>query len=130
MKKGFILPAICLLLITGPLLLSGQKPDSVLSIYATQFQQEKMYLQFDKPAYNQGNMIWFKAYLLAGTELTDYSTDLYIDWYDQDGRLIKHSSAPIISSSAKGQFLVPDHYEKDVVYVLSLIHISEPTRPY
>src|SRR5471030_402763 len=84
--------------------LSAQKIDSVLSIYAEQYQQEKLHLHFDKATYNKGETIWFKAYLMTGTDLSEYSKNLYFDWYDVAGKLLKHTVAPIFRSSAKGEF--------------------------
>ena len=46
---------------------SGQKIDSMMKVYAERYPQEKVYLQFDKKAYNPGDRIWYKAYLFAGT---------------------------------------------------------------
>src|SRR5215210_5284996 len=86
---------------------SAQKIDSTLSIYASQFQQEKVYIHFDKPAYAPGETIWFKAYLMAGIMPSDISKNFYIDWADANGRVLAHTVFPIIEASAKGQFDVP-----------------------
>jgi hypothetical protein len=97
--------------------LSAQKIDSVLGIYSDRFQQEKMYLHFDKSLYNKGETIWFKAYVLAGTDLTDYSKTVYVDWYDAGGKLLKHVMAPMFESSARGQFEIPAGYTGQSLHV-------------
>ncbi len=97
--------------------LSAQKIDSVLGIYAEQYQQEKLHLQFDKATYNKGETIWFKAYLMTGTDLSEYSKNLYVDWYDVSGKLLKHTVAPIFRSSAKGQFEIPAAYTGQVLHL-------------
>ena len=38
-----------------------------LENYASGYQQEKIYLHFDKPAYAPGETIWYKAYLMAAS---------------------------------------------------------------
>src|SRR5689334_6060747 len=47
--------------------------------YSANYPKEKIYLQFDKPAYSAGETIWFKAYLLKGFEISDLSKSFYID---------------------------------------------------
>ena len=40
-----------------------QQFDSLLNIANEQYPQEKIYLQLDRPYYNTGETIWFKAYI-------------------------------------------------------------------
>ncbi len=95
----------------------SQQVDSLLGIYAAQYQQEKIHIHFDKSAYNKGETIWFKAYLMAGNELSAYSKNVYVDWYNSNGRLLKHTVSPVFESSAKGQFEIPVNYAGQGVYV-------------
>ena len=88
----------------------AQSVDSVLGIYSEHFPQEKIYLHFDRSAYNRGETIWFKAYLLAGIDPSTYSRNIYFDWFDANGKLLKHAAAPIFEASAKGQFDIPASY--------------------
>src|SRR6266536_3166760 len=48
--------------------------------YGTNFPQEKIYIQFDKPAYAPGETIWYKAYLMAGIDVSTISTNIYFDF--------------------------------------------------
>ncbi len=100
----------------------AQQVDSVLSVYADQFQQEKIYIHFDKNAYNKGETIWFKAYLMAGLEPSGISKNFYADWYDATGRLIAHNIFPVFEASSKGQFDIPDNYS------LSSLHLHAYTK--
>lgn len=77
---------------------------------ATYFPQERIYIQFDKPAYAPGETIWYKAYLMSGTDISLISANFYIDFADADGNLLKHIALPIVHSSAKGNFQVPGSY--------------------
>lgn len=95
----------------------AQRIDSVLGAYSEHFPQEKVYLHFDRSVYNQGETIWFKAYLLAGFDPSTLSRNLYIDWFDARGRLLKHTVTPIYEASAKGQFDVPSGYRDGSVHV-------------
>ncbi len=96
------------LLLTGELF--SQKNDSLLSVYNDNYQQEKIHIHFDKSIYRKGETIWFKAYLIAGEGLSDFSRNFYLDWYDDLGKLIKHTIHPVFESSARGQFEVPSSY--------------------
>lgn len=95
----------------------SQKIDSMLTVYKENFQQEKIYIHFDRSIYKKGETIWYKAYLLAGNDLSDYSRNFYVDWFDNKGKLIKHTIAPIFQSSARGQFEVPENYSGEWLHV-------------
>ena len=97
--------------------LSAQQIDSALKIYSSQFQQEKIHIHFDKSIYTKGETIWFKAYLMAGSELSDYSTNFYVDVFDANGNLLKHCFEPIFQSSAKGQFTIPADYSFPSIHI-------------
>ncbi|MEO5891538.1 MAG: hypothetical protein ABIQ31_14905 [Ferruginibacter sp.] len=96
--------------------LGAQTVDSMMSLYADSFQQEKIHIHFDKNIYNKGETIWFKAYLMAGTELSYYSKNFYVDWFDNQGKLLSHTVSPIFESTAKGQFLVPEKYAGELIH--------------
>ncbi len=122
MKKFFqTLCSIILLLFTNNNLFS-QNIDSIINIYGDNFQQEKVHLHFDKSVYNKGETIWFKAYLMAGSDVSNLSKNFYADWYDATGKLIAHNLFPVFGSSAKGQFIVPEDYE------LSTLHLRAYTK--
>ena len=95
----------------------AQKLDSTLAIYRSDFQTEKVHLHFDKTAYNKGETVWFKAYIVAGENLSDYSRNFFVDWYNNLGELIKHTVHPIFESSARGQFDIPNNYKGEILHV-------------
>ena len=96
---------------------TAQRIDSVLTEYSERYPQEKIYLQFDRGVYNPGETIWFKAYLLAGFAPSTLSRNIYFDWYDGAGRLLKHMAAPVFEASAKGQFDIPEGYSGGPLHV-------------
>lgn len=99
------------------LLGSSQQIDSMLAIYKHQFQQEKLHLHIDKAMYNSGETIWIKGYLLAGKSPSKYSKTLFIDWYDDNGKLLKHTSQPIFDATARSQFEVPQNYTGQALHL-------------
>ncbi|MFC4230268.1 hypothetical protein ACFOW1_00090 [Parasediminibacterium paludis] len=112
MKQIYIL-----LLLSVCLLGRAQQIDSMLAIYKNQFQHEKLHLHLDKSVYNNSETIWIKAYLLAGKNPSKYSKTLFIDWYDDNGLLLKHTSQPIFDATARSQFEVPQNYKGQALHL-------------
>lgn len=88
-----------------------------LTTLADNFPQEKIYIQFDKPSYAPGETIWFKAYIMAGADPSLISKTLYVDFINADGRILKHCIAPVLQSSASGDFTVPLESKEESVYI-------------
>jgi hypothetical protein len=88
----------------------AQNLDSTLNIFSNNYPQEKTFVHFDKHIYSKGETIWFKAYILDGSSPSTQSKNFYADWYNDNGELIKHTTAPIFQATAKGQFIIPENY--------------------
>jgi len=89
--------------------------DAALNQYEQEFPHEKMHIHFDKTLYNKGETIFYKLYILSGLEWTTLSKNVYVNWYDANGNYIKQTVAPLLKSSAKGSFEVPDNYKGDFI---------------
>ncbi len=105
-----------------PALLFAQTPDqqtvkTSIEQTGTYFPQERIYIQFDKPSYSPGETIWYKAYLLSGTALSTISANFYIDFTDAAGNIIKHIITPVVQTSARGDFQVPEKYTQKSLHV-------------
>ena len=98
---------LIVMLYFSPLFSGAQMIDSMMKVYAEKFPREKLYLQFDKKAYNPGDRIWYKAYLFTGFDPSPYSKNFYAEVYDAAGNLILRSTAPINESTATGNFDIP-----------------------
>jgi hypothetical protein len=85
----------------------AQKIDSMMKVYADNYPQEKLYLQFDKNVYNPGETIWFKAYLFSGTDPSLISKNFYAELSDGDGNILQRRASPIFESSTSGNFDIP-----------------------
>ncbi|OIR05066.1 hypothetical protein GALL_128820 [mine drainage metagenome] len=117
MKNSFLTSCLTILVVLTANSLTAQSIDSVINIYGDNFQQEKAHLHFDKSVYNKGETIWFKAYLMAGTDPSNLSKNFYADWYDATGKLIAHNMFPVFGSSAKGQFNIPEDYASSTLHL-------------
>lgn len=96
--------------------------DSTLTVYDEQFPLEKIHIQFDRTMYNSGETIFYKLYVLSGTEWTSLSKNVYVSFYDNNGYKIKETVAPLFQSSSKGSFDIPADYKG------SFIHLRAFTR--
>jgi hypothetical protein len=108
---------LVIILYSSSLLSRAQKIDSIMNIYAERFPQEKIYLQFDKKAYNPGERIWYKAYLFTGFDPSPYSKNFYAELYDANGNLILRNTAPINESTATGSFDLPASFEGTRIHI-------------
>lgn len=100
----------------------GQTLDSVLNIYDEQYPHEKIHVHFDRTIYNTGETIFFKLYLLTGIEWTSLSKNVYVVFYDDNGKFLKETVSPLFQSSSKGSFDIPQDYNG------AYIHIKAYTR--
>lgn len=109
MKKFFLLLFVYL-----PLILifcpgtKAQKVDSMMNVYAEQFPQQKVYVQFDKGLYLPGETIYFKAYLFESFQPATTSKNFFAELVDADGNIIQRKVYPIVEASAAGSFDIPD----------------------
>ena len=95
----------------------GQQIDSMMAVYAEHFPSEKMHIHFDKTIYNKEETIWYKVYILSGNELSSLSKNVYVEWYDTTGKMIKQTVAPLYQSTAKGAFEIPANYTGNFLHV-------------
>lgn len=97
--------------------LQAQQLGDYLPSYISQYRPEKLHMHFDKSAYNRGETIWYKSYIVTGGRLSDFSRNFYVDWYDQLGKLLTHTVQPVFESSARGQFDIPSSYKGERIYL-------------
>ncbi|MEO8823168.1 MAG: hypothetical protein ABI366_06295 [Ginsengibacter sp.] len=96
---------------------SAQNIDSTLAIYARDYGQEKMYLQYDKTSYAPGETIWFKDYIMKGMFPDDESKTVYVDWIGEKGNVLLHSVCAVENASTFGQFEIPSNYKGHLIHV-------------
>lgn len=93
----------------------GQQIDSMINVYAEQFPKERIHVHFDKTIYNKEETIWYKVYILDDQGLTQLSKNVYVEWFDQTGKLIKQNISPLFQSTAKGAFELAADYTGNVI---------------
>ncbi len=94
--------------ISTSLNMHAQQPADILHTAETSFPQEKIYLHTDKPAYNAGETIWFKAYLAADNSQTPLSQTLYAELIDEKSMVLQRKVMPVFLAGAGSDFILPD----------------------
>ena len=97
----------------------SQSIDSALINFNKKAPQEKVYVQFDNSKYTPGQTIWYKAYLMSGSQPSTISKNFYIDWYDNDGKLISSQVTPVIYSYAAANFKVPSDFNGNSIHAVA-----------
>jgi len=96
-----------------------QNVDSLLSVYREKVPNEKVHIHFDNSRYLPGETIWYKAYLLKGVEPSDLSKNLYLDWFDENGKLLNRIIAPVSNAIAFGDYTIPEKFKGKYLQVLA-----------
>ncbi|MET3981321.1 hypothetical protein ABIB62_003843 [Mucilaginibacter sp. UYP25] len=75
---------------------------------------EKAYLHFDKPYYNPGDIIYFKAYVTAGEqhELSKISGVLHVDLVSKNDSVMQSLILQMKNGLAWGDFSLPNYLSK------------------
>jgi len=100
------------LLLSSSLVLKGINesiPDLIESFYR-KYPQQKVYLSMDKPTYQAGESIWFKAYLLDATshQISELSKNLFVEVNNSFGRNLMTHLCKIEDGYSYGSFSLPD----------------------
>ena len=120
MKRFARFLVLMITLISGVLHSTAQNPDSSLNVLATQFPQEKIYIHYDKDYYVAGETIWFKAYLYSDNKPSNLSSNFYLQFTDDKGRLISSKKLPLLGAVAKGNIDIPDTLPQGNYYIRAL----------
>ncbi|MEI9935349.1 MAG: hypothetical protein WDM71_11000 [Ferruginibacter sp.] len=97
--------------------LQAQQLDSLLNVLDSKYPQEKVYLQFDRPYYNAGETIWFKAYITSDNLPSTISKTFYAELLDAKGNILQRKTMPVIESGASSSFDLPDSLHSSLLYV-------------
>jgi hypothetical protein len=116
-KKWSLLIVFLLLLVNGQL--HAQSIDSLVKTYHSKVPQEKIHVHFDNSLYAPGQTVWYKAYLLKDLAPSGLSKTLYIDWVDEEGKLLSRSVTPVANSIATGDFTIPQKYKGTRIQVMA-----------
>ena len=75
--------------------LTAQKFETALAALTKEHQPEKIYFQYDKEYYVAGETIWFKAYLYSNSKPSATANNLYLQFIDSKGRIVRNKKSAI-----------------------------------
>ncbi|NRF37866.1 hypothetical protein [Pedobacter foliorum] len=92
-----------------PIVQNAKGVVSALQDFHSKLPEEKVYLHTDKPYYNLGDTIWFKAYLFDPSYLSasEKSGLLYVELNDDSAEVVRRISIPIKQGLGWGQIPLP-----------------------
>lgn len=93
------------------------KIDTAINTLADNYQPEQVYLAYNKASYVAGETIAYKAFVFAGYQLSNISTNLYIELLNQQKNVIARQRIPVISGIAQGGIAIPDSTAENVYYL-------------
>ncbi len=99
---------------------NSQRVDSALTVMATQFQPEKVYIHYDKDYYVAGETIWFKAYLYSNGKPSGASNNLFVQLTDSKGKLVSTKKYAVFGAVSKGNIDLPDSLPQGNYYIRAL----------
>jgi len=73
MNKSLVKLVVFFLIIIQSISASAQFYNEIMNKYEDQFPREKIHIHFDKPNYGLGETIYYKLYILEGTDLSSLS---------------------------------------------------------
>ncbi len=94
---------------------SAQQIDSMMSVYAEGFPKERVHVHFDKNIYNKEETIWYKIYVMDPEGPTFLSKNVYVEWYDTTGKVMRQAVSPLFQATARGSFELPATYNGNFV---------------
>lgn len=93
--------------------------DSSVKRYNNRVPVEKLYIHFDNTIYTAGHTIWYKIYLQSTKSVDDISRNVYIDWYDDKGKIVSRNIAPVANAVSWGNFEIPGNYAGNKLNVVA-----------
>ena len=116
-RKAFFIPIGLFIISCLSLNRAAAQIDSLLGILEKDYPQEKIYIQYDRPYYNTGETIWFKAYLFAANIPSIFSKTMYAELINENGDVLERKTLPVFGAGAAGDFSLPDTMRSSLLYV-------------
>jgi len=88
-----------------------------LNIFFEKYPQEKVYLQFDKLWYAIGDTLWYKGYVTYNNAPSPVSKILYVEVFDNTGRIIKRQTVPVEDGDAYGDIVLNGDFPSEKYHV-------------
>ncbi len=115
MKKVFLLTAIILSFIS---FVSAQSRIRVaLDTLQKFYPREKIYILYNRAEYVAGETMWFSAFVFSEYELSPVSSNLLVELYDNEKKLLAIKQLPLLNGQASGQLKLPEKLNENVYFI-------------
>lgn len=98
------------------------KAEAAISTLFNNYPQEKVVLNLSKQQYLAGESIYLKAYVLSGYQLSDISTNLYVELYDKNKTLVQKSILPLFKGTTEASMALESSMPEGVYYLRAYTH--------
>ena len=95
----------------SPVVTMAQFSDSLMNAFAEAQPRERIHVHLDKQAYNREETIWYKVYIMDDVVPTRLSRNVYVEWFDPEGKLLFRSTAPLFAGTSRGSLELPAEYD-------------------
>jgi hypothetical protein len=87
-------------------------------------QQEKVYIHTNKPNYNLGDTLWFKAYVTQGSRnvLSTLSGSVYVDLINEKDSVYRSIRLPVAAGTASGDLVFGDDCQAGIYRIRAYTH--------
>lgn len=95
--------------------------------YVNDFPEEKVFVHLDKNIYAAGDMIWFSAYVTAGSPdlPSPLSKTVYVDLLDNEGNLLQQRTVKIEDGQGSGDFKLDNFTKEGIYHIKAYSHWSK-----
>jgi hypothetical protein len=114
-KKAFLFLSISLFSFLS--LFAQSKVRNALDTLQKFYPREKIYLFYDKSVYVAGETIWFSAFVFSGYELSSVSSNLFVELYDSEKKLLAVKRLPLLNGQASGQVKLSEKLNENVYFI-------------
>jgi hypothetical protein len=119
MKRRFFLIGFSLITLMLTCARAQMQIDSSMKRYNHSVPGEKLYIHFDNTIYVPGQTVWYKVYLQSTESVDDISRNVYVDWYDDAGKIINRNISPVANAVSWGNFEIPKNYAGNKLNVVA-----------
>ncbi|HRP33635.1 MAG TPA: hypothetical protein PKV73_17185 [Agriterribacter sp.] len=98
-------------------LIAQNKVEQALETLSQQLPQEKIYLQYSKGSLLAGETMWFTAFVFQGYTRSLISTNLTLELYNSQKKMLNRKHVPLFEGEGQGSFSLPDSLPEGIYYV-------------
>ncbi|QQV04138.1 MULTISPECIES: hypothetical protein [Chryseobacterium] len=109
--------SVGILMATANFCFAQDKAEAALKKFEENYPQEKIHLLLSKNSFVAGENLWFTSFVFEGYSPSTISTNIFIELYDQNKKLISKKLYPLIKGKGSGSITLPEDLKEDVYYL-------------